>query len=184
SRTNVSPRSKNSALSQCFSQAMRRPQSLAPPCRLTEVGPRTEAKAHSGRPITKDLGGNYGQEFIRPRDQAYGHPRRSQTEGPADRPGPAGRRRARRLPGWRLSRAARARHRAGLDRRYVDRRHQCKPYRRQPTRKSTRTAERILDPDGVSATVQCSSVDRIARRNFLLEDNPPWHSGFLCAQPW
>ncbi len=52
------------------------------------------------------------------------------SAGPG-RAGAAGRRRARVLPGRRLPGAARSRHRAGLDHRHLDRRHQCQPDRRQ-----------------------------------------------------
>ena len=109
--------------------------------------------------------------------------RHTQTERSPDRPGAARRRRARRLPGRRLSRAARARHRAGLDHRHLDRRDQCQPDRRQSARKSPRSTKGILDPNGVSAAVRRPGLDRIAGHDCLLEDAASRHSGFLRAQP-
>ena len=56
---------------------------------------------------------------------------KAKTARAPGRPGVAGRRRARRLSGRRLSRSARARHRAGLDHWHLDRRDQREPDRRQ-----------------------------------------------------
>ncbi|MHC2749613.1 hypothetical protein ACVIWV_005067 [Bradyrhizobium diazoefficiens] len=120
------------------------------------------------------------------RHERHAGQRATKEHGPAGsgRSRAAGRRRAWLLPGRRLPGAARGRHRAGLDHRHLDRRHQCEPHRGQCAGASAGAPEGILEADGAEPGLELAHrVSRLQREARLLVDRDPGHSRVFPAQP-